>query len=396
VAIGAAERLARDFDAAVAARAAIVPALDACACALVESARALAHCFEDGATLWVLGSGAAAPDADHVAVEFSHPVIVGKRALPAVSLGGDTALLESLARPGDALLGISADAAARDLERPLAAARARGLATFALASAAHGELRADHVLAPRLDDPLLVRESHVTLHHLLWEAVQAVLESRERKTAALPADTAALYPFLAAPRPDDAETARALGASIAAKLAELAALRSEAMAGNAASLAAAARGLARVFAAGGTLLAFGNGGSSTDAAATAQLFASAGLRARSLAGDAALVTALANDVGFEAVFARQLAAFARPGDAAIAFSTSGSSENAIAALDVAKRRGLFCVGVAGSGGGRMAGECALDALLLAPSDSVHRIQEVQRTLVHLLWLRARGEAACAS
>jgi len=87
------------------ARDALDAALPPCGDALVETARAVAARFEQGATLWVLGSGAAASDADHVAVEFSHPVIVGKRALPAVSLTAD--VLARLSRPGDVALAIA-------------------------------------------------------------------------------------------------------------------------------------------------------------------------------------------------------------------------------------------------------------------------------------------------
>jgi D-sedoheptulose 7-phosphate isomerase len=114
-------------------------------------------------------------------------------------------------------------------------------------------------------------------------------------------------------------------------------------------------------------------------------------RARSLASDPSVLTALANDVGFERVFARQIAAFARAGDVALGISTSGSSENVVAGIAEAKRRGLVTIGLVGGDGGRLARASDVDFLLVVPSDSVHRIQEVQATLYHLL-----QELACAS
>jgi D-sedoheptulose 7-phosphate isomerase len=108
------------------------------------------------------------------------------------------------------------------------------------------------------------------------------------------------------------------------------------------------------------------------------------LPALTLTADVAVLTALGNDVGFDVVFARQLAAMGRPGDIALATSTSGGSENVLRALDEAKRRGILTVGLAGYDGGRMA-DAGLDYLFAVPSSSVHRIQEAQTTLYHVLW-----------
>jgi len=162
-------------------------------------------------------------------------------------------------------------------------------------------------------------------------------------------------------------------------------------------LEACARATAERFSAGGRLLTFGNGGSSTDAAAVAGVFLAGGQGARplpalTLTADVAVLTALGNDVGFDVVFARQVAAMGRPGDIALAVSTSGGSENVIRALDEARRRGLLTVGLAGYDGGRMA-ETGLDFLFAVPSSSVHRIQEAQTTLYHVLWSLVQGELA---
>jgi D-sedoheptulose 7-phosphate isomerase len=155
-------------------------------------------------------------------------------------------------------------------------------------------------------------------------------------------------------------------------------------------LAGCAEQLAASFAQGGTLWAFGNGGSSTDAQQVVRTFldpvgSASPLAAVGLSSDSAVVTALANDVGFDVVFARQLRAFARPYDIAVGLSTSGGSTNVLAALDAAKERGLVTVGLAGYGGGQMAESSAIDHLFAVSSSSVHRVQEVQTTIYHVLW-----------
>ena len=98
-----------------------------------------------------------------------------------------------------------------------------------------------------------------------------------------------------------------------------------------------------------------------------------------------MVTALSNDVSFDVVFSRQVRAFGRPGDIAIALSTSGGSPNVLAALEEADKSGMVTVGLAGYGGGRMAELPAVQHMFAVPSSSVHRVQEVQTTLYHVLW-----------
>ncbi|QSB16127.1 SIS domain-containing protein [Natronosporangium hydrolyticum] len=209
---------------------------------------------------------------------------------------------------------------------------------------------------------------------------------------------AALYPFLA---DSGADTAPASGerieeltaevtASTAAKLREITALRRAVVAADAARIVECASAMAAAFAAGGRLFAMGNGGSATDAAELASLFvapdaAGRQLPAYVLTGDVAAVTALSNDVGFEQVFARQLAAFARSGDIVVGLSTSGNSENLLAAFPLARERGLLTIGLSGASGGRMAELDSLDHLFVVPSASVHRIQEAQTTIYHVLW-----------
>jgi D-sedoheptulose 7-phosphate isomerase len=218
-----------------------------------------------------------------------------------------------------------------------------------------------------------------------------------------------LYPFL---YPDTSTTGPARLAAVleqvrrstVAKAEEITQLRRLVSARDSARLMSCARDAAARFAAGGRLLAFGNGGSATDAQQLATLFLNPGGEARplpalGLASDTSVVTALCNDIGVEVVFARQIAAFGRPGDIAVGLSTSGSSENLLRAFDEARRRGLLTVGIAGYEGGTMAELDSIDYLFVAPSSSVHRIQEAQTTIYQVLWeltqlsLAAPGPAA---
>jgi D-sedoheptulose 7-phosphate isomerase len=207
-------------------------------------------------------------------------------------------------------------------------------------------------------------------------------------------ELAALYPFLE-PTPD-ADPAAVLADVIAStqeKVEEIGRLRAAVVEAEATRLAACATAMAERFAAGGRLYTFGNGGSATDAAALAALFVDPGpghrpLPATALTDDVATLTALANDVGFDVVFARTLAAAARAGDIAFGLSTSGNSENVVRGLTAARERGLLTVGTAGYAGGAMAEAAArgqIDHMVVVPSASVHRIQEAQTTMYHVLW-----------
>ncbi len=199
-----------------------------------------------------------------------------------------------------------------------------------------------------------------------------------------------LYPFLYSGTSDLDDVLDQVRRSTVDKAAEIVELRRLTVRRDAARLTDCARAMARSFTGGGRLFAFGNGGSSTDAQAVATTFLHPGeggrpLPALSLTDDVAVVTALANDVGFDVVFARQLAAFGRPGDIAVGLSTSGNSDNLVRAFEEASRRGLLTIGLAGYQGGKMAELDTIDYLFVVPSSSVHRIQEAQTTVYHVLW-----------
>jgi len=202
-----------------------------------------------------------------------------------------------------------------------------------------------------------------------------------------------LYPMLDDRQQDASALLADLARSAGAKASESAALRSAVLKALADALAAAADAMADVLRTGGRLFCFGNGGSATDAAGLAALFAApAGGRsvpARSLVADTAVITALANDVGVDVVFSRQLIAHGRPGDIALGLSTSGGSANVLKAFEQARRMGMLTAGLAGYGGGAMRTCGAVQHLLAVDSQSVHRTQEAQSAVAYALWERVQ-------
>jgi D-sedoheptulose 7-phosphate isomerase len=202
-----------------------------------------------------------------------------------------------------------------------------------------------------------------------------------------------LYPFIEADERDPAPLLDDLAASAAAKADETLALRDATAAALAEPLSRLATDMVARFIGGGRLLTFGNGGSATDAASAAALFRTPPggrpLPARSLAADEAVLTALANDVGFELVFSRQVIAHGRATDIALGVSTSGDSANVVRALVEARSRGLLTVGFAGYEGGAMA-TIGLDHCIIVRSASVHRIQETQAALLYTLWQQVQA------
>ena len=155
-------------------------------------------------------------------------------------------------------------------------------------------------------------------------------------------------------------------------------------------IAAAGRAMANAFMQGAMLLAFGNGGSTTDAQdLVADLLTPprAGwipLPAIALTSDSAIITAVGNDVGFENIYVRHVIAFGRRRDIACGFSTSGNSNNVLLAFEQARKQGLLTVGFTGYDGGRIGRSSAVDFCINIPSDHIPRIQEAQATAYHAL------------
>jgi D-sedoheptulose 7-phosphate isomerase len=201
----------------------------------------------------------------------------------------------------------------------------------------------------------------------------------------------ALYPFLHGTRQDAGSLREALLGSVRKKAQDSITVKERFFAANGPAVVAVAEAVAGVYRQGGRMFSVGNGGSSCDAAHFAVEFlhpVTAGrpaLTAINLASDMAMVTAVGNDVGFAHIFVRQLIAQARRGDGLIGFSTSGGSENILAAFAKAKELGVVTIGLAGHDGGRMALSPDVDHCLVVATDSIHRIQETHVAIYHILW-----------
>lgn len=199
-----------------------------------------------------------------------------------------------------------------------------------------------------------------------------------------------LYPFLHGGKQDRASLEESLGESVRQKLTHHLQVVDQFFADHAKTVIDAAHSIADTYRLEGRLLIMGNGGSSCDASHVAVEFQhpiTAGrpaLTAIDLTADRAMLTAVANDVGYAHVFVRQLSAHAREGDALVGLSTSGNSENLIKAFAKAKEMGLVTIGFTGSGGGEM-NEMGLTHCLVVDSDSVHRIQECHLIIYHVIW-----------
>jgi len=317
-------------------------------------------------------------------VEFVHPVIVGKRALPALDLSGaPRSVAPALLRPEDIVMGFAPPDGDPQTAWLLDEAHRAGAQTFALSGPA-GDYAIGKDVAP--SDPFIHQELIEVLYHTLWETVHVFLEHREHGQDAGPA--AFLYPFLES-KPQDTSTLRASVAdSIRAKARTDERLRTEA-ANSASAIAEAAAMIRQRIAAGGTIFTFGNGGSATDANdfaldCAAPIKAVRPLPAISLSSEPAVLTAVANDIGRDAIFLRQLIAHGRPGDVAVAISTSGGSANLIAALEEARRRGMLTVALLGYDGGEIGRRQLADVPLVVQCDYIPRIQEVQASIYHAL------------
>ena len=200
-----------------------------------------------------------------------------------------------------------------------------------------------------------------------------------------------LYPFLHGGRQDADKLDAALLESVHLKAQDSVGTKRRFFEANGPAVVAVAHAIAGVYRHDGRLFTMGNGGSSCDAAHIAVEFlhpvttGRPALTAINLVADTAMMTAVGNDVGFSHIFVRQLVAQARRGDALIGVSTSGNSENLLAAFAKGRAMGLVTIGLAGHEGGRMAASPDLDHCLVVPSDSIHRVQETHVAIYHILW-----------
>lgn len=353
----------------------------------------MAERFARGGRLVAFGcTPAARSDVRHIAVEFVHPVIVGKRALPAIGLAAEGGPLrhqiDLLAQPDDIAIGFGTEP---DMCSAIRVARERGCLTIAFCdSGAEWEFR------PPSGDPSVRQELVETLYHVLWELVHVFFEHRGLlggREARRVHDTGAsgfLYPFLAEAEDDLDAVLGDVRRSVVAKAEETAALRAQTLTENRDELVAAGAALRERFDRGGKLLVLGNGGSATDAMDAVADFRSppdpswTPRPAIDLTEDSAILTAIANDIGTDAIFSRQIIAYGSEGDALLALSTSGNSLNVVEALGEARRRGLVTVAMVGYDGGRVAAERLAHRVVVTRSEHIPRIQEAQASAYHLL------------
>lgn len=350
---------------------------------LAEACREMSDRFLAGGRLLAFGRGPYATDAQHVSVEFVHPVIVGKRALPALDLSllfGPW--LAALVRPEDMVMGFGPPEGDAEVDAALAAARGRRAMTFALPGR-----EGSYAVEAATDDPFMHQELVEILYHTLWETVHVFFEHRELGHEV--GDAGFLYPFLGRGKQDAADLVGEAAASIRMKVADDAALRTRVAEEEADAIGEVVLALHERLAQGGKLILFGNGGSATDANdwAIDCVAPPAGWRpvpAVSLSLEPANISAIANDVGTDVIFLRQLIAQARPGDVAIAISTSGGSRNVMAALEEARKRDLLTVALLGYDGGEIVRRGLADVAVVVRSDYIPRIQEVQASVYHVI------------
>ncbi|MCW2997227.1 MAG: Phosphoheptose isomerase-like protein [Solirubrobacterales bacterium] len=349
---------------------------------------AMAERFARGGRLLAFGdSDVDRSDVAHVTVEFVHPVIVGKRALPALGIRVED--IGIFAEPDDMVMVFGRS---KSMRAGTILAREAGCLTIAFTPVgAEWEL---DVPAP---DPFVAQELTETLYHVLWELVhvffehRGLLEGRDRGSSRDSGASSFLYPFLGERESDLDAVLADVAHTVVAKSAEATALREQTLREGWPALREVAAGMRARMSAGGRLLALGNGGSATDAMDAAADWRtpprSTGWPPRAaldLTADPAILTAVANDVGTPAIFTRQIIAHGRPQDTVLALSTSGGSENVLTALAQARKMDITTVALVGYDGGRIEAEGLADHVILTRSEHIPRIQEAQASALHAL------------
>jgi D-sedoheptulose 7-phosphate isomerase len=350
---------------------------------LALACQEMAQRFLRGGRLLAFGRGPYLTDAQHVSVEFVHPVIVGKRALPALDLSAlPRPWLETILRPDDIVMGFGPPEGDAEVRAALDWANSRGAMTFALPGPT-----GSFALQTAIRHPFIHQELVEVLYHTMWETVHVFLEHREFGQDV--GQSEFLYPFLGRARQVTSALVDDVAASIRMKAHDDSMLRARLAEEQAELLCSAAIAMHERLAQGGKLMIFGNGGSATDANDWALdcVMPPAGYRsiaAISFSMEPATLTALANDVGTEVIFLRQLIAHARPEDVAIGISTSGGSRNIVMALEEARKRHILTAALLGNDGGEIARRKIADFPIIVRSDYIPRIQEVQASAYHVL------------
>ena len=362
---------------------------------LAVACREMSERFLQGGRLLAFGRGPYATDAQHVSVEFVHPVIVGKRALPALDLSmAFGPWLDSILRPEDIVMGFGPPEGDPEVLAALASAQSRKAMTFALPGS-----DGSYALAAITQDPFVHQEMVEIFYHTLWETVHVFFEHRELgQNVGL---SEFLYPFLGQKKQETEDIVEGVAASIQMKAHDDTLLRMQLATEQSEQIGNTAVAIHERLSRGGKLIIFGNGGSATDANDWALdcVLPPSGYQpipAISLSMEPANITALANDVGTEVIFLRQLIAQARAEDVAIGISTSGGSRNIVMALEEARKRDMLTVALLGCDGGEIYRRGLADFPVIVRSDYIPRIQEVQASAYHvireMLEVLNRGEA----
>jgi D-sedoheptulose 7-phosphate isomerase len=350
---------------------------------LAEACREMSNRFLRGGRLLAFGRGAYATDAQHVSVEFVHPVIVGKRALPALDLSIlFRPWLEAIVCSDDIVMGFGPPEGDPEVWTALDVARSRGAMTFAFPG-----LEGSYTIPPANADRFVQQELVEVLYHTLWETVHVFFEHRELGHDV--GEAGFLYPFLGREKQPTGDVVGEVANSILMKVRDDARLREQVAREESEQIGNTALAISERIRRGGKLIIFGNGGSATDANdwAIDCISPPAGWKpvpAVSLALEPANITAIANDVGTDVIFLRQMIAQAQPDDVAIAISTSGGSRNIIVALEEARKRNLLTVALLGYDGGEIKRRGLADWPLIVRSDYIPRIQEIQASVYHVI------------
>jgi D-sedoheptulose 7-phosphate isomerase len=369
---------------------------------LAEACREMSERFLAGGRLLAFGRGPYATDAQHVSVEFVHPVIVGKRALPALDISTlFRPWMEVILHREDIVMGFGPPEGDDEIRAALTFAQQNNALTFALPGPTGGVSGAERNYAVEAftADPFIHQEMIEILYHVLWESVHVFLEHRELGYEV--GEAGFLYPFLGQEKQNTCDLVSEVAASIRMKVHDDSVLRAQVAQEQAEPISNAAVAIHERVRQGGKLIIFGNGGSATDANdwAIDCVLPPAGYQAIpavSLSLEPANITAVANDIGTEAIFLRQLIAQARPEDVAIGISTSGGSRNIIMALEEARKRGMLTVALLGYDGGEILRKNLVHFPVVVRCDYIPRIQEVQASIYHIiremLEVLARGHA----
>jgi D-sedoheptulose 7-phosphate isomerase len=370
---------------------------------LAEACRSMSERFLAGGRLLAFGRGPYATDAQHVSVEFVHPVIVGKRALPALDISMMfQPWLETILRPGDVVMGFGPPEGDDEIRSALRFAELHKALTFSLPgveSNSEGSFQDNYAVETLTCDPFIHQEMIEILYHTLWESVHVFLEHHELGHEV--GEAGFLYPFLGQEKQLTGDLLSEVAASIRLKVQDDSALRAQLAQEQSGQIGNAALAIHQRLLKGGKLIIFGNGGSATDANdwAIDCVCPPSGYRpipAVSLSLEPANISAIANDVGTDLIFLRQLVAHARPEDVAIGISTSGGSRNIIMALEEARKRKMLTVALLGYDGGEIMRRELADFPIVVQCDYIPRIQEVQASVYHIiremLEVLGRGQA----